>query len=183
VTMRIFSFIFEFGMRLLRVGYAMLLRPSLAACGKKFRPRYPLTIMGGKNITIGDHFSSMGGGYLYGNHGEIIIGHRLSLNNNVQINASGGKIFIGDHVLIGPNVVLRAADHGLSREALMQQQPHAGGTIIIEDDVWIGANAVILRNVRLGKGSVVAAGAVVTKDTEPYTIVGGVPAKRISQRK
>lgn len=54
--------------------------------------------------------------------------------------------------------------------------------IIIEDDVWIGANAMILRGVRVGKGSVIAAGSVVTKDVEPYCIYGGVPAKKIRQR-
>lgn len=99
------------------------------------------------------------------------------------IGSSGGRIHIGDNVLIGQNVVLRAADHGLSRATLISEQPHVGGVIEMEDDVWIGANAVILRNVRLGKGSVVAAGAVVVKDAEPYSIVGGVPAKKISERR
>ncbi len=145
-------------------------------------PAYPLTILGGENITIGDNFRSMGHTYLYGNEGEIIIGNNISLNTNVHIGSSGGKIYIGNNVLIGPNVVLRAADHGISRKTLINKQPHIGGIITIEDDVWIGANAVILKNVRLGKGSVVAAGAVVTKDTEPYTVVGGVPAKKISER-
>ena len=159
-----------------------MLKYSLAACGKSFFPAIPLTILGGENIKIGDNFRSMGHSYLYGNDGEIIIGHNLSLNTNVQIGSSGGKIHIGDNVLIGPNVVLRAADHGLALTNLINKQPYVGGVITIEDDVWIGANAVILKNVRLGKGSVIAAGAVVTKDTEPYTIVGGVPAKKISER-
>ena len=79
-------------------------------------------------------------------------------------------------MLIAPNVALLAVGHGLSRESLISRQPNIFGTIIIEDDVWIGANAVILKNVRLGKGCVVAAGAFVTKDTQPYSIVGGVPA-------
>ena len=54
--------------------------------------------------------------------------------------------------------------------------------IHIEDDVWIGANAIILRGVKIGKGSVIAAGSVVTKDVERYCIYGGVPAKKIRQR-
>lgn len=124
----------------------------------------------------------MGHSYSYGNDGEIIIGNNLSLNTNVQIGSSGGKIHIGNNVLIGFNVVLRAADHGLSRANLINKQTHVGGAIMVEDDVWIGSNAVILKNVRLGKGCVAAAGAVVTKDVEPYTIVGGVPAKKISER-
>jgi len=157
-------------------------RPSLAACGKRFIPGFPLIIWGGENIRIGDNFRSLGHSYLYGNDGEIIIGHNLSLNSNVLIDSSGGKIHIGDNVLVGPNVIFRAADHGLSRANLINKQPHVGGVITVEDDVWIGANAVILKNVRLGKGSVVASGAVATKDTAPYTIVGGVPAKKISER-
>lgn len=84
--------------------------------------------------------------------------------------------------MIGPNVVIRAADHGLSKDILIRKQQHIGGIIIIEDDVWIGSNAVILKDVKLGKGCVIAAGAVVTKDVEPYTIVGGVPAKKIAER-
>ncbi len=54
---------------------------------------------------------------------------------------------------------------------------------IIEDDVWIGRNAIIMPGVRIGKGSIVGAGAVVTKNVEPYSIVGGVPAKLIRKRK
>jgi galactoside O-acetyltransferase len=162
--------------------YGQALKQSLARCGKRFVPAFPLTISGGRNITIGDNFKSTGHDYLYGHDGEITIGNNLSLNSNVQISSSGGKIHIGDNVLIGPNVVLRAADHGLSRAILINQQPHVGGIITIEDDVWIGANAVILKDVTLRKGSVVAAGAVVVNDTEPYSVVGGVPARKISER-
>jgi galactoside O-acetyltransferase len=120
--------------------------------------------------------------YLYGNDGEISIGNNISINTNVQIGASGGKIVIGNDVLIGPNVVIRATNHGVMRKMLINKQPHSGGTITIEDDVWIGSNAVILKNVRIAKGTIVAAGAVVVKDTEPYSIVGGIPAKKISER-
>ena len=56
------------------------------------------------------------------------------------------------------------------------------GEIIIEDNVWISSNCVILPNCKIGEGSIVAAGAVVTKDIEPYSIVGGIPAKKIGNR-
>ena len=56
------------------------------------------------------------------------------------------------------------------------------GEIIVEDDVWIGANTVILKNVFIGKGAIVAAGAVVTSNIEEYSIVAGVPARKIGQR-
>jgi galactoside O-acetyltransferase len=166
----------------MRLLYGLMLKPSLARCGKRFAPAFPLTISGGRNIVIGDDFRSLGYDYLYGHDGVLTIGNNLSLNSNVQIAASGGQIHIGNDVSIGPNVVLRAADHGLSRATAINRQAHIGGIITIEDDVWIGANAVILKDVTLRQGSVVAAGAVVVKDTEPYSIVGGVPARKISDR-
>jgi galactoside O-acetyltransferase len=124
----------------------------------------------------------MGTDYLYADDGELVIGDNCSINTNVQIGASGGKIVIGSNVIIGPNVVIRAANHGLRRDGQMRFQPHTYGEIIIEDDVWIGSNAVITADVLLAKGVVVGAGAVVTKSTEPYTIVGGVPARKIGER-
>jgi galactoside O-acetyltransferase len=165
-----------------RLFYGLILKQTLSKCGSNFAPAFPLKITGGRNITIGRNFRSMGHDYLYGNEGQIVIGDNLSINTNVQIGSSGGKIYIGNNVLIGPNVVLRAADHGISRSNLIQLQDHVGGLIYVEDDVWIGANAVILKNVRLGKGCVVAAGAVVSRDVEPYSVVGGIPAKKISER-
>ena len=55
--------------------------------------------------------------------------------------------------------------------------------IIIEDDVWIGSGAIITQGVRVGKGAIIAAGAIVTKDVEPFSVVGGVPAKLIKRLK
>jgi len=100
----------------------------------------------------------------------------------VQIGASGGKITIGTHVIIGPNVVIRCANHLISRDSPIYHQAHAYGEVIIEDDVWIGSNAVIVSGVALATGTVVGAGAVVTKSTTPYSIVGGVPARKIGER-
>jgi galactoside O-acetyltransferase len=152
------------------------------SCGSGFRAAYPLKVRGGRGIKIGNKFSSMGFDYLYADGGELVIGDNISINTNVQIGASGGKVIIGDNVLIGPNVVIRAANHDLERESLMRFQPHTYGEILIEDDVWIGSNAVITSDVILAKGTVVGAGAIVTKSTEPYSIVGGVPARRIGER-
>jgi galactoside O-acetyltransferase len=162
--------------------YSFIKKKSLSRYGNNFYSTYPLTILGGENISVGNNFRAMGQNYLYGNDGEIFIGNNISINTNVQIGASGGKVVIGNDVLIGPNVVIRAANHGVMRNALINKQPHSGGTITIEDDVWIGSNVVILKDVRIAKGTIVAAGAVVTKDTEPYSIVGGIPAKKISER-
>lgn len=114
---------------------------------------------------------------------NVTFGERVSLNRNTMITAKA-PITIGNHVLIGPNVVINSGNHGYaSKETPMDSQGHTLSPICIEDDVWIGANAVILSGVTLGKGCIVGAGAVVTKDVEPYSIVGGVPAKKISERK
>jgi galactoside O-acetyltransferase len=162
--------------------YGFLHKLSLHECGKNFSPAFPLKIIGGKNISIGDNFSSIGNVYLLSNDGKLEIGNNVSLNTNIHIGASFGKIIVKDNVCIGPNVVIRSSDHGISFGKLINAQPHVGGVIIINDDVWIGSNAVILKNVEIGEGAVVAAGAVVTKDIPPYSIVAGVPAKIISSR-
>ena len=120
--------------------------------------------------------------YLYGNDGYLTIGDNVSLNANVQIGAAQGEIYIGKNVIIGPNVVLRAADHGKLLGIPPRDQSHERGIIGVEDDVWIAANVVITRNVRLGKGCVVAAGSVVTKDVAPFQIMAGVPTVLIGTR-
>ncbi|QQR81404.1 MAG: acyltransferase [Deltaproteobacteria bacterium] len=162
--------------------YSLFYAVQLGSCGDKFRIRTTSIIYSPENISIGNNFSSMGYLYLYANEGKIVMGNNISINTNVQIGASGGKIFMGNNILIAPNVVIRAADHGLKAGELIMSQPHTPGTIYIEDDVWIGSNAVITANLTLSKGTVVAGGAVVTRSTEPYSIVGGVPARKISER-
>jgi len=163
--------------------YSKYCRFKCKHCGARFHAVYPLIVKGGESIIIGNDFSAMGTNYLYANDsGNIVIGDNCALNTNVQIGASCGKIIIGNNVMIAPNVVIRAANHGLRRDRPMRFQPHTYGEIIIEDDVWIGSNAVITSGVLLAKGSVVGAGAVVTKSTEPYSIVGGVPARKIGER-
>jgi acetyltransferase-like isoleucine patch superfamily enzyme len=76
--------------------------------------------------------------------------------------------------LVALNVVLRTSDHiTTSLDKLIREQGHQPGEIFIEDDVWLGANVIVTGGVRIGQGAVVAAGAVVTDDVEPYSIVGG----------
>lgn len=118
------------------------------------------------------------------NGSQLIIGDRVALNDNVMINADcGGRIIIGNDVLIGPNTVIRAADHRFGdRERPIAAQGHNPGSIEIGDDVWIGANAVILPNVRIGRGTVVAAGSVVNADLPEYAVAVGVPARVIKTR-
>ena len=162
--------------------HGRLVRHRLRRCGARFRPAWPIVIRGGANIDIGDGFTSMGATYLYANEGRLMIGRNVSVNTNVQFGAAGGEIVVGDNVLIGPNVVIRAADHRFEPGKAIRDQGHIGGRIEIGNDVWIAANAVILRGTRLGEGCVIAAGAVVNRDVEPNEIVGGVPARTIGRR-
>ncbi len=112
----------------------------------------------------------------------------LSLADNVAIgpynflNAFGGDLRIGEWSMLGPYVSIHTIDHGMGRDLPMRLQTGPIGDVVIEEDVWIGASVVILRGVRIGKGAIVAAGAVVKKDVAPYTIVGGVPARPIGTR-
>lgn len=164
--------------------YSSLVRWRFKECGTGLRLTVSTVITAPQNITIGKNFVSMGNLYLYANgDGEINIGDNCDVNTNVQLGAGYGKIDIGNDVMIASNVVLRAANHGIERnEIAMKYQAAERGVIVIENDVWIGSNAVILANVTIATGTVVAAGAVVTKSTDPYSIVAGIPARKIRER-
>ncbi len=89
----------------------------------------------------------------------------------------------GNDVLIGPGTYVWSQNHRFDRvELAIREQGVERAAVDIEDDVWIAARCVILPGVRIAKGTVVAAGAVVTRSTEPYTIVAGVPARMIGKR-
>src|SRR6266404_1431838 len=112
----------------------------------------------------------------------------VHLGNNVFINRGAlfmapVNITIGDNVLIGPYALFNTGSHlYASRSTLIDEQGHKYGEIIVEHDVWIGGHASILPGVKIARGAVVAAGAVVNKSVSPYTVVGGVPAKVIGIR-
>lgn len=121
---------------------------------------------------------------LYAEGGTLDMGKDAALSPGVTVDASGGLIRIGKQVAIGPGTVLRAANHCFdSLEKPIMLQGHLYGEIVIEDDVWIAANCTITPGTRIGHGAVVGAGAVVTRDVEPYAIVGGVPARVIGSRR
>ena len=108
-------------------------------------------------------------------------GQNIHIGRNVFINAGchfqdHGGVTLGDGTLVGHNVVFATLNHDLdpARRAAMTPAP-----IVVGRNVWIGSNATILQGVTIGDGAVVAAGAVVTRDVEPNTVVGGVPARLI----
>jgi maltose O-acetyltransferase len=113
----------------------------------------------------------------------IDAGKNLNVNRGVHIYGRGG-VTLGDYVLIGPNVIIASSQHRYNMtDVPIMFQGHEKKRVIIGSDVWIGANAVILPGVTIGAGAIVGAGAVVTSDVEAYWIVGGVPARKIGERR
>lgn len=119
---------------------------------------------------------------VYFGKGEITIGDNSGIGINCQLY---GKIRIGNNVLMGPDIIIYTRDHAHNRIdiPIILQGSEPQKEVIIGDDVWIGARSIILPGVKIGKGSIIAAGAVVTKNIDSYSVVGGVPAKLIHKRK
>ena len=113
----------------------------------------------------------------------VFLGNNVYIGHHADILATTQPIIIGNDVTIAPYVSILATNHVIKdiNNPINTQGSHAE-KIILEDDLWIGTKAIILAGVRIGKGSVVAAGAVVTRDVPPYAVVGGVPAKVIKYR-
>ena len=111
--------------------------------------------------------------------GDVMIGNhtRIGLHNTII-----GPVTIGNHVHLAQGITVTALNHNFSdAEKRIDEQGVNTTPVVIGDDIWIGANAVILPGVTIGSHSVVAAGSVVTKDVPPHSLVAGVPAKIIRQ--
>ena len=109
---------------------------------------------------------------------RIKIGSYSNVNKRSLLDGRGGELVIGDNVDIAQEVNIWTLEHDYNDSNYTAK----GEPVVIEDYVWIASRATILPGVHVGKGAVVAAGAVVTKDVLPFTIVGGVPAKVIGKR-
>lgn len=113
---------------------------------------------------------------------NLVIKDQVDLAKDVLITTTGG-VYIGERTLIGYRTQILSANHTIP--PIGQPFPISGdsyGEIRIEEDVWIGANCIIVAGVQIGRGAVVAGGSVVTKDVPANAIVGGVPAKLIRMR-
>lgn len=112
----------------------------------------------------------------------------ISIGPNATIYTTRAKLIIKKHFISGPNLTIITGDHhymvGKFLDEVKDQDklPENDQDIIIEEDVWCGANVTILKGVTIGRGAIVAAGALVTKSCPPYSIIGGVPAKIIKKK-
>ncbi|MFA5104877.1 MAG: acyltransferase [Candidatus Margulisiibacteriota bacterium] len=128
----------------------------------------------GKNVNIEN-------GCFFGRGDKLEIGDHSGIGINARIY---GTVSIGKYVMMGPDAIIMTMNHrfdDLNKPMCLQghekEQP-----VVIGDDVWIGARVIILPGVNIGKGSIIGAGAVVTKSFEPYSIIGGIPAKLLKKR-
>lgn len=167
----IIKLIYDFFYGIRRCFYKFVIMPTqkytLAECGEK--------------VYIGENSSIT--------YKNIHIGNEVFIGSKACFLSTRAQIFIGNHVMFGPNVFIITGNHRIdiigrymSDIKDSEKFPEDDQDVIIEDDVWIGANAIILKGVTVGEGSVVAAGSVVTKNIEPYSIYAGIPAKKIRNR-
>ncbi len=133
-------------------------RLMLARCGKQV------------NIEQGAVFSP-----------KVTLGDHSGIGVNAKLY---GEVHIGKYVMMGADVTVITRNHRHDRRdiPMMEQGFEEEKPVTIGNDVWLGDRVVILPGVKIGDGSIIAAGAVVTKDVAPYTIVGGVPARKIGER-
>ena len=137
---------------------------------------------GGGHIVIGNRSEIHDFSRISAYGGRVEIGEDCSVNAFCNLQGNGG-IKIGNMVRIASHVVIIAGNHGFDNLNIpIMSQPETTEGIVICDDVWIGANASILDGVTISTGTVIAAGAVVTKDVAPFHIVAGVPARTIKIR-
>ncbi|MHA2230893.1 MAG: acyltransferase [Candidatus Hodarchaeales archaeon] len=118
-------------------------------------------------------------------------GYNIYLGLNSRINqyccvwaSENSKITLGDNVLMGPGVKIFSSNYTTEHtEVPMNVQPYVEKDILIGNDVWLGSNSIVVAGVKIGDGSIIAAGSVVTRDIPEYVIAGGIPAKPIKSRK
>lgn len=121
----------------------------------------------------------------YGDYKNVSIGNRTYIGPRASLSATNAKIIFKGHTSVGEDLSIHTGNHariiGMYHNDITEANKPLGydKDVVIEEDVWIGSRVTILMDVTVGRGSTIAAGAVVSKDVPPYSIVGGVPAKFI----
>lgn len=140
-----------------------------------------LSIASGSSIGLGSLLVIKSQGDMLG---KLRIGTNTAINEYNNIRAAGGTIEIGRNCQIAQFCSIIATNHTTETTDYMIRAPWnpEKAFVVIEDDVWIGANAVVLPGVKIGRGAVIGAGSVVTRDMPDYSICAGVPARVISLR-
>jgi len=142
-------------------------RKSMKSCGNNVYLRPSSSDFKGlENMSVGDH---------------------VLIPKNATFYCTEASLTIGNYVVFGPCPTIITGDHridvvGKYMYDVCEKSPENDAPVVIEDDVWIGANVTILKGVTIGRGSVVAAGAVINKSFPPYSVIGGVPAVLIRKR-
>lgn len=139
-----------------------------------------------RQLTGAARFASHGRGFWFDPdgvyaYGSIHVGDDVSLGLRPVMIAARSEIRVGDHVMFGPGVTVIGGGHNTTvvggfMKATEEKTGNEDLGVVIADDVWVGAQATILRGVNVGRGAIVGAGSVVTKSVPPYAIVGGNPA-------
>jgi len=115
--------------------------------------------------------------------GSLTIGDNTHIQPRCQFSAYVGSIIIGSNTQIAPNCAFYPYNHSFAPGELIRNQPiKSKGNIVIEDDAWLGVGVIVLDGVKIGKGAVIGAGSVVTRDIPPGAIAGGNPARVIGKR-
>lgn len=170
--MSIYIYIYKFVKKLRSGLHRLLAEPFTKMAFKKC----------GKNVRVprGCSFSGIE---------NVEVGNNVAFGSGLKVLSTRAKVSIGNDVMFGPNVTVITGDHRidiLDRPMISltdkDKLPENDQDIVFEGDNWIGANATILKGVKIGYGAVVAAGAVVTKDVPSHSIVGGVPARVLKYR-
>lgn len=135
----------------------------------------------GRNVVV-----AKGSSFTYKN---IYIGDKVYIGGNAMFMCTRAKIILHNNIMFGPHVFIITGGHRMDILGKYMvdvkdsdKRPEDDRDVVIRDDVWVGANSIILRGVTVGEGSIIAAGSVVTKDVMPYSIVGGSPAKILKMR-
>lgn len=139
---------------------------------------------GDKGVCLGDDVIISRNCVIQGKTGPIHLGNKVDIGCSAILSSTNG-IFIGDSVLIAGNCYIGGGRYITDRTdiPMMEQGLFSKGPVVIEDDVWLGAGATVLDGVKIGRGSIIGAGTLVTKDIPEYSVAVGVPAKVVKTRK